>query len=76
MAPFIGAYYYALPVDPGKLTVGLCEPIILHTTKDENGETVYQAVDVIAEAIQAKPASAAGEAWKVTVSSDGRLSIS
>lgn len=40
------------------------------------GETVYQAVDVIAEAIQAKPASAAGEAWKVTVSSDGRLSIS
>lgn len=71
-----GAYYYALPVDPGKLTAGLCEPIILHTTKDENGETVYQAVDVIAEAIQAKPASAAEEAWKITVSSDGRLSIS
>ena len=69
-----GAYYYALPVEPGKLTHVLCEPIFLKTTEDENGKIVYQAVDVIAEAIQAKPASAAAEAWRVTVSSDGRLS--
>ena len=33
-----------------------------YLTQDENGSTVYQVIEVIAEAVQAEPISAAQEA--------------
>ena len=39
-------------------------------TQDENGTTVYQVVEVIAEAVQAEPISAAQEAWGVAVTNN------
>ena len=38
--------------------------------QDENGTTVYQVVEVIAEAVQAEPISAAQEAWGVAVTNN------
>ena len=43
----------------------------LTTSEDANGNTVYQTLRVIAEAIQAVPASAVAEAWGVTVDKNG-----
>ena len=39
-------------------------------TQDENGSTVYQVIEVIAEAVQAEPISAAQEAWGVVVTNN------
>ena len=36
----------------------------------ENGTTVYQVIEVIAEAVQAEPVSAVREAWGVTVTNN------
>lgn len=58
------AYYYASAVDPEAFTGILCVPFDLKTENDANDQTVYQAVDLVAEAIQAEPASAAADAWK------------
>ena len=60
-------FYYPYPVEPGKATEILCEPIPLGKTQLENSTTVYQVIEVIAEAVQAEPLSAAQEAWGVTV---------
>ena len=38
--------------------------------QDENGSTVYQVIEVIAEAVQAEPISAAQEAWGVAVTNN------
>ncbi len=61
-------YYYLTPVEPGAKTGILCDPITLGTVKLADGTTVYQVLEVFAEAIQAEPVGAVQEAWKVTVS--------
>ena len=63
-------YYYPYPVEPGSLTGILCEPFTLGQTRLENGSTVYQVIEVIAEAVQAEPISAVREAWGVTVTNN------
>lgn len=60
-------YYYPFPTDPGGMTEILCEPFSLGHTQLENGTTVYQVIEVIAEAVQAEPSDAAQEVWGVTV---------
>lgn len=61
-------YYYPTPVEPDAKTKILCDPITLGTVKLADGETVYQVLEVFAEAIQAEPVGAVQEAWNVTVS--------
>ena len=61
-------YYYPTPVEPGAETGILCDPITLGTVKLADGKTVYQVLEVFAEAIQAEPVGAVQEAWNVTVS--------
>ncbi len=63
-------YYYPFPTDPGGMTEILCEPFTLGQTQLENGSTVYQVIEVIAEAVQAEPISAVREAWGVTVTNN------
>ena len=58
---------FPYPVEPGKATEILCEPFTLGETQLENGSTVYQVIEVIAEAVQAEPSDAAQEVWGVTV---------
>lgn len=65
-------YYYETPVAPGELTEMLFKPFMLQTSVDAKGATVYQMVEVLAEAIQAEPAAAAEESWGVTVT-DGKI---
>lgn len=47
-------YYYMKPVAPEDFTDELLTAPIILKTAEHGGETVYQAVDVFAEAIQAK----------------------
>lgn len=61
-------YYYPTPVEPDAKTGILCGPITLDTVELADGTTVYQVLEVFAEAIQAEPVRAVQEAWKVTVS--------
>lgn len=61
-------YYYPTPVEPGAKTKILCDPITLDTVELADGTTVYQVLEVFAEAIQAEPVGAVQEAWNVTVS--------
>lgn len=61
-------YYYSTPVEPGAETGILCAPITLDTVELADGKTVYQVLEVFAEAIQAEPVRAVQEAWNVTVS--------
>ena len=63
-------YFFPYPVEPGKATEILCEPFTLGQTQLENGSTVYQVIEVIAEAVQAEPISAVREAWGVTVTNN------
>ena len=63
-------YYYPYPVEPGSLTGILCEPFTLWQTQLADGKTVYQVIEVIAEAVQAEPISAVREAWGVTVTNN------
>ena len=61
-------YYYPNAVSPKMFTSELLSsPITLE--KDEDGN--LQVVEVFAEAIQSKPASAVTDSWKVTVDSNG-----
>lgn len=61
-------YYYHTPVEPDAETGILCDPITLGTVELADGKTVYQVLEVFAEAIQAEPVGAVQEAWNVTVS--------
>lgn len=63
-------YYFPYSVEPGEATEILCEPFILGQMQLENGTTVYQVIEVIAEAVQAEPVSAVREAWGVTVTNN------
>ena len=63
-------YYFPYSVEPGEATEILCEPFTLGQTRLENGTTVYQVIEVIAEAVQAEPISAVQETWGVAVIND------
>lgn len=65
-------YYYEIPVAPGELTAMLFKPFMLQTAVDAKGATVYQMVEMLAEAIQAEPAAAAENAWGVAIA-DGKV---
>ena len=69
-------YYFPYSVEPGEATEILCEPFALGQTQLENGTTVYQAIEVIAEAVQAEPISAVQEAWGVTVTNHTITAVS
>ena len=66
-------YYCTEPIEPNGYTPVLCEPFTLQEKATRDGQTVYQVVEVFAEAIQAEPVSAVAAAWKVTVAEDGAL---
>ncbi len=69
-------YYYKTPVEPGSFTEDLLtRPITLVTDTWDNGETVYQVVEVFAETVQASPADAVEECWGVQVGTNGQLSF-
>lgn len=59
-------YYYSNPVDPSGKTKLLCDPVTLEKTQID-GKTVYQVLEVFAEAIQAEPTSAVEGAWGITI---------
>ena len=61
-------YYYKTAVDAGKQTVSLCDEFTLEQKIDSDGDTLYQVVEVFAEAVQANPEDAVKTAWKVTLS--------
>ena len=63
-------FYYPYPVEPGKATEILCEPFSIGQMQLADGKTVYQVIEVIAEAVQAEPISAAQSAWGVTVTNN------
>ena len=63
-------YYFPYSVEPGEATEILCEPFTLGQTQLENGNTMYQVIEVIAEAVQAEPVFAVQEAWGVTVTNN------
>lgn len=69
-------YYYPHPVEPGGMTGILCEPIALEQTELADGTPLYQVLQVFAEAIQAETASAAGEAWGVTLTNNEITTVS
>ena len=69
-------YYFTKPVSPDKLTENLCKSVELETTVDASGNTVYQVLDVFAEAIQANPETAVSQAWGVTVENGVIISVS
>lgn len=64
-------YYYKTPVKPGEQTEPLSNTVIslreAQTTDGNTIYTVYQVVEVIAEAIQANPVDAVTDAWSITV---------
>ena len=69
-------YYYPHPVEPGGVTGILCEPIALEQTELADGTPLYQVLQVFAEAIQAEPAFAAGEAWGVMLTNNEITTVS
>lgn len=61
-----GYYYYTLPVAAGAVTAdALIASYTLRAYTDADGGS--QVLEILAEAIQGAPASAAGEAWGVTI---------
>lgn len=70
-----GFYYYNQPVAPdGKPVADLIGDNGITLDKYTDADGGKQVVDVIAEAIQAKPGSVVAEKWKVTVDPDGVIS--
>lgn len=64
-----GHYYYTLPVEPDKSPVAaLIDSIELTAYDDADGGR--QVIEVMAEAIQSRPAAAVGEAWGVSIAPD------
>ena len=63
-----GCYYYTLPVKPGEQPAAdLISSITLQGSYSD-ADSGRQVMEVMAEAIQSKPAKAVGEAWKVSIS--------
>ena len=62
-----GYYYYTLPVAPGgKPSADLINSITL-TGSYNDADGGKQVIEVMAEAIQSRPAEAVGESWGVTI---------
>lgn len=68
-----GTYYYKTPVEPGMFTDILGTTMDLKVKLDAEGNKVFQAVDVFAEAMQAEPTDAVKEAWCVDIDGDGNI---
>ena len=68
-----GYYYYKKPVLAGESTSALISSIAL--TKDTTDNT-RQVLEVVAEAIQSNPTTAATEAWNVSVDANGYITAS
>lgn len=66
-------YYYTSAIEPSAFTGILSSPIDLKVSLDANGNTVYQAIDILSEAIQAEPTLAAEEAWGITIDENGMI---
>lgn len=62
-------YYYSKSVAPNSSTSDLLNDVIVLKTEDG----YYQAVDVFAEAIQAKPTNAVIDTWKVSLDAEGNI---
>lgn len=66
-------YYYTQPVAPTKTTGTLIENIeVLDTANIPDG--YFLSVEIVASALQAKPASVVTSQWGVTVANDGTIS--
>ncbi len=63
-------YYYKTAIAPGVQTENLVASgsTIALTSKTVGAETVYQVVEVLAEAVQSEPDDAVSAVWNVTVS--------
>ncbi len=66
-------YYYRNPVAPEKFSAELLTAPIVLAESSYLDMTVYQVVELFAEAIQSNPPDAAAESWGVTVT-DGSIS--
>lgn len=70
-----GYYYYTSPVKPNeKPATNLIDSITL-TGSYEDADGGKQVVEVMAEAIQSKPATAVTQSWNVPVDDNGNLEI-
>lgn len=68
-----GYYYYTVPVAANDLTKVLftsCSPV-----EGKAPEGYHLVVEILASAIQSKPADAVQAAWSVTVNTDGTLNV-
>ncbi len=66
-------YYYQYPVAAGESTPNLLAEDSAILLWEEDGYTLV--VDILAEAIQAEPATAVEEAWSVGVGEDGTIEM-
>lgn len=62
-----GYYYYTLPVAAGEKPAANLTDSITLTAEYNDADGGHQSIDVMAEAIQSKPAKAVGEAWNVSI---------
>ena len=62
-----GYYYYTLPVAAGEKPAANLTDSITLTAGYNDADGGHQSIDVMAEAIQSKPAKAVGEAWNVSI---------
>lgn len=71
-----GYYYYTLPVDPQAVTGKLIDSITLSSSYND-ADGGYQAIDVMAEAIQSVPEAAVKDAWgnSFSINPDGSLNV-
>lgn len=63
-----GYYYYTLPVTAGEQPATNLTDSMTLTGSYNDADGGKQAIDVMAEAIQSKPASAVGNSWGVSIS--------
>lgn len=66
-------YYYKMSVSPNELTSELLKNSIQLQVDSLEDKTIYQIVEVFAEAIQSEPEKAVTESWKVTLT-NGNIS--
>lgn len=69
-----GYYYYTSPVAAGGTTANLINSIEL-TGSYNDADGGKQVIEVMAEAIQSKPATAVTQSWNVPVDDNGNLAI-
>ena len=67
-------YYYPQPVAAGQFTPNLIDSITLQSSYND-ADGGYQAIDVMAEAIQSVPDAAVKEAWGFGLKADGSLNV-